>query len=377
MANSNTRRNPPTVPSSSEANSCGAACESDPELRTFDANLQARTNQVLSTLASGVDVRALSQESKEMTVCLLEMNQEVVKVILDSKKDIWRNQELFVLVEDYFNSSSHTLDFCAALENCLKHACNAHLLIFVELHLFKEEDGEGCCSYSKISEELTKFKETGDPFTEEFLEIFQAIHKQQKSILKKLWIKKKKIDWKLKSIQTWRKVSDMILVAAFTAIMICSVMTAAVAAPPVAAALAAATAIPMDAICKWIDSIWKNYENALEGQAGVITSMQASIFVALKGLDKIRITIDSLEVKIKSLLKEAEFPIEEGGEALKLGTADMKKKLKDFIKDVEGLGKHVDMCSRNIQRSRIVALLRIIKPPTNCNGAPIAIENCC
>ncbi|XP_056160266.1 UPF0496 protein At4g34320-like [Syzygium oleosum] len=384
MTNSNTRRNPPAVPSSTGANSIpkvqypkelissyGAACESNPDLRTFDANLQVRTNQVLSTLASGVDVQALSLDSlKEITECLLEMNQEVVKVILDSKKDIWRNQELFELVECYFKDSLHTLGFCAALENCLKPALDAHLLFIASLHCFKEEDGEG---YSKILEELTKFKETRDPFPKEFFVIFQTIHKQQKSMVKKLRIKKNEIEKKLKTIQTWKKISTMILVAIFAAILIWSVMTPAVAATPVTAALAAATAIPMDAIGKWIDSLWKIYENELKGWEEVITSMQTGTFVALKLLNKIRSIVDPLEVQTKRLLQKADFPIEEGAEAVKLGIADIKKKLRDFVKAVEGLGKHVDMCNHNIQKSRIEVLQRIIKPPTNCNGAPILL----
>ncbi|XP_056160977.1 UPF0496 protein At4g34320-like [Syzygium oleosum] len=205
-------------------------------------------------------------------------------------------------------------------------------------------------SYSKILEELTKFKETRDPFPKEFFVIFQTIHKQQKSMLKKLRIKKNEIEKKLKTIQTWKKISTMILVAIFAAILIWSVMTPAVAATPVTAALAAATAIPMDAIGKWIDSLWKIYENELKGWEEVITSMQT-----------------------KRLLQKADFPIEEGAEAVKLGIADIKKKLRDFVKAVEGLGKHVDMCSHNIQKSRIEVLQRIIKPPTNCNGAPILL----
>ncbi|KAK3420826.1 hypothetical protein EUGRSUZ_G01903 [Eucalyptus grandis] len=274
----------------------GAACESDPDPRTFNANLQARTNQVLRTLASGVDVQTLSLDSlKEISECLLEMNQEVVKVILDSKKDIWRNEELFKLVQDYFNDSLPTLDFCASLENCLKHVRDAHLQIFTALHCFEEEDGE--------------------------------------------------------------------------AILIYSVTTSTVASPPVVVALAAATA--MDVIGKWIDSLWKHCEEALKRREEVITSMQASIFVALKDLDKMRIAIDPLEVQMKSLLQKADFPIEAGAEAVKLRIADIKKQLRDFMKDAKGLGKDVDMCSCNVQRSRLVVLQSIIKPPTNCNGAPM------
>ena len=89
-----------------ELNSYEAACKLDEDLRSFDTSLQVRTNHVINTLAVGVEVWALSFDSlKEVTECLLEMNQEVVKVILECKKDIWKNQELFELVEEYFENS--------------------------------------------------------------------------------------------------------------------------------------------------------------------------------------------------------------------------------------------------------------------------------
>lgn len=123
-----------------ELRSYEAACKADTELQSFDTCLQARTSHVISTLATGVEVRALSFDSlKEVTECLLEMNQEVVKVILDCKKDIWKNQELFELVEDYFENSLKTLDFCAALEKGLRKARDSQLLILVALQQFEDE----------------------------------------------------------------------------------------------------------------------------------------------------------------------------------------------------------------------------------------------
>ena len=89
-----------------ELNFYEAAYKLDEDLRSFDTSLQVCTNHVINTLAVGVEVWALSFDSlKEVTECLLEMNQEVVKVILECKKDIWNNQELFELVEEYFENS--------------------------------------------------------------------------------------------------------------------------------------------------------------------------------------------------------------------------------------------------------------------------------
>lgn len=354
-----------------QLNSYEAACKLDADLQSFDTTLQARTNQVINTLAVGVEVRALSFDSlKEVTECLLEMNQEVVKVILECKKDIWKNQELFDLVEEYFENSLQTLDFCTALEKCLKRARDSQLLILVAVQQFEEErvmvggGGEGGSKrYTRTLEELKNFRAAGDPFTEEFFQIFQSVYKQQISMLEKLQLRKNKLDKKLKGIHAWRKVSSMIFVATFATVLICSVVAAAMAAPPVAAALAAATSLPIGSMGKWIDSLWRNYENALKGQKEVINSMQVGTYIAIKDLDNIRVLIDRLEIDIESLLKSADFAIEE--DAVKFGIEEIKKKLGVFMKNVEDLGVQADMCSRDIRRARTVVLQRIIKHPNN------------
>lgn len=348
-----------------ELRSYEAACKADTELQSFDTCMQARTSHVISTLATGVEVRALSFDSlKEVTECLLEMNQEVVKVILDCKKDIWKNNELFELVEDYFENSLKTLDFCAALEKGLRKARDSQLLILVALQQFEDESlVEGGNGYEKTLEELKNFKEAESPFDEDFFKMFQSVYKHQMLMLEKLQHRKNKLDKKLKSIHTWRKLSSIIFVATFATVLICSVVAAAMAAPPVAAALAAATAIPLGSMGKWVDSLWKNYENALKGQKEVISSMQAGTFVAVKDLDNIRILIERLEIEIKGMVMCAEFAVEH--EAVRIGIAEIKKKLEVFKKCVEELGVQAGLCSRDIRRARTVILQRIIKHPNH------------
>lgn len=354
----------PNLHFSTELSSYEAACRVDTDLQSFDNALQARTNNVINTLAVGVEVRALSLGSlREVTACLLEMNQEVVKVILECKKDIWKNQELFELVEEYFENSLRTLDFCTALEKCLKRARDNQLLILVALQQFEEEDEVEGCRYTRTLEELKNFKAAGDPFTEEFFQIFQSVYRQQMVMLEKLQLRKSKLDKKLKYIHAWRKVSSMIFAATFAAVLICSVVAAAMAAPPVAAALAAAASIPLGSMGKWIDSLLKNYEHALKGQKEVISAMQVGTYVAIKDLDTIRVLIDKLEIKIESLLKTTDFAITE--EAVKFGIEEIKILLEGFMKSVDDLGLQADMCSRDIRRARTVVLQRIIKQPNN------------
>jgi|UniRef100_A0A2N9ECH6 hypothetical protein len=347
-----------------ELSSYEAACRLDADLQSFDTTLQERTNQVINSLAVGVEVRALSFNSlKEVTGCLLDMNQEVVKVILECKKDIWKNQELFELVEEYFENSLQTLDFCTALEKCLKRARDSQLLILVALQQFEEETELGGNRYGRTLQELKNFKAAGDPFTQEFFQIFESVYKHQILMLEKLQLRKNKLDKKLKYIHAWRKVSSIIFVATFASVLICSVVAAAMAAPPVAAALAAATAVPVGSMGKWIESLWKNYEDALKGQKEVISSMQVGTYVAIKDLDNIRVLIDRLEIEIDALLQTADFAIEE--EAVKVAIEEIKKKLGVLMKNVEDLGVQADICSRDIRRARTVVLQRIIKHPNN------------
>ncbi|KVI00699.1 Protein of unknown function DUF677 [Cynara cardunculus var. scolymus] len=49
-------------------------------------------------------------------------------------------------------------------------------------------------------------------------------------------------------------------------VLICFVVAAAIVAPPVAASLAAAIAIPLGSMGKWINCLLKNYENTIKGK---------------------------------------------------------------------------------------------------------------
>ncbi|XP_030513372.1 UPF0496 protein 1-like [Rhodamnia argentea] len=338
------------------------ACRTDPDLQAFDHTLHERTNRVINSLAVGVEVRSLSFESlREVTGGLLEMNQEVVKVILECKKDIWNNQELFDLVEDYFENSLQTLDFCTALEKCLKRARDSQLIIQFAIQQFEVvEDGIEGNKYAKTLEELQKFRAAGDPFTEEFFIIFQSVYKQQVAMLEKLQVRKKKLDKKLKSTKTWMRVSNVIFVAAFVSALIFSVVAAAVAAPPVITALASAITVPIGSVGKWCDSLWKNYQSALKGQRELISSMQVGTYITIKDMDSIRVLINKLEVEIESLMQNADFASSED-EAVKFAIGEIKKRLEIFMEKVEDLGVHADKCSREIRRARTVVLQRIIR----------------
>ncbi|ONK59865.1 uncharacterized protein A4U43_C08F11750 [Asparagus officinalis] len=294
------------------------------------------------------------------------MNLEVVKIILEYKKDIWKNAELFNIVEEYFDSSLQTLDFCTSLERCLKRARDSQIILSIALRGFEEKEGRNGESsrgkYEKMLEELRHFKALGDPFTEEFFNTFQSVYKQQVSLLEKLQKKKRKLDKKLKSTKAWRKISTVIFVSVFALVLICSVVVAAVSAPAFATALLASAAAAMGPMGKWLNSLWNDYVNALKAQRELLNSMQVGTFVTISDLESIRVLVDRLEVQIGSLLEKVEFVLGEE-EAVKFVIEEIKEKLEMFMRGVEDLRKQADRCSRDIRRARTVVLQRIIRHP--------------
>ncbi|XP_012573694.1 UPF0496 protein At2g18630-like [Cicer arietinum] len=342
-----------------------AECVKDPNLQCFDETIKEHTNRVISSLANGVEVRSLSFDSlREVTDSLLEMNQEVVKVILDCKRDIWGNKDLFSLVNDYFDNSLQTLEFCNSLEKCLRRARKNQVMVKSVITYFEEEvqnglEGGTCV---KTLQELKKFKDAGDPFTDEFYLLFQSVYTQQATMLQKLQIRKRKLDKKLKSHKTWKRVSNAIFVAAFVSVLIFSVVAASIAAPPVITALAAALVVPIGSVGKWCNSLFKGYEKALKGQREVVSSMQLGTYISLKDLDNIRLLTNKLELQLESLLQNADFALR-NEDVIKLAIDEIKKNIETFSETLETLSARADKCSRQIRKARTVVIQNIIKRP--------------
>ncbi|PVH32072.1 hypothetical protein PAHAL_9G305500 [Panicum hallii] len=354
-----------------EPGSYEAACSADPELRTFDAALRRRANRAISAVASGVEVRSLSLGSlREVTGCLLDMNQEVVRVVLASKRDVWRSPDLFDLVEGYFDGSLHTLDFLAALDASLRRARDSQLLLHLALQRLREGEGDvqepsaapAADRYAHALGELRRFKAASDPFTPEFFAAFQAVYREHLAMLGKLRQRKRRLDGRIRSVRAWRRVSGVVFVATFAALLVCSVVAAAIAAPPVATALAAAASLPVGSVGKWVDSLLKQYQDALHGHKEVVSAMQVGTFIAIEDLDAVRVLVDRLEVQVGSMVDCIELA-ECGEEAVRLGIEEVKKKLEVFMEGVDDLGEQADRCSRDIRRARTVVLQRIINPP--------------
>ena len=337
-----------------EISSYENACKLDPEVQSFDSTLQRSTSRVITAIAVDINVRALSFDSlNEVTRCLIEMNQEVVKVILDSRKDIFKNPKLVNLVEEHLENSLRTLDFCSQLEKCLKRAREAQSTLGAALQGFESSN------YLPVLEALREFRVSGDPFSEEFFNLFHSVFQQQLSTLEKLLDRKRKIDKTLISFTTWRKISWIIFAATFASVLICSVVAAAVAAPPVLTALLAASSIALGSTGKWIHSLWDNYWEKLQTQKELINAMHAGSYIAIKDLENIRVLADQLELQIGHMVRAAGLTTGDE-EAVRFAVEEIRTKLRNSTQSIEDLGDRAERCSGEIRRVRSLILRRII-----------------
>ncbi|XP_057787247.1 uncharacterized protein LOC131004556 [Salvia miltiorrhiza] len=132
----------------SELSSYEAACCSDPDLQNFDSKLQIRTSRAINSISVVLDVRSLPLDSlREVTEYLLEMNQEVVTITLQNKRDIWKDDEFSDLV--VFENCLLTLDFCTTLDSCLKRAARIESIVKVALRKFDDDRANAGRNYSR------------------------------------------------------------------------------------------------------------------------------------------------------------------------------------------------------------------------------------
>ncbi|KAJ6678553.1 TRANSMEMBRANE PROTEIN [Salix viminalis] len=282
-----------------------------------DGAVDKRFEEVVT---NSVDIQSLGSFN-EVRNCLLEMNEDAVKVIVESKEDIWDNPELFGLVDEYFKSTSvKTMEFCTALGSCLERAKNSQLILQLAINQFEEEVEMKEGAVEKTLEGLQKFKAAGDPFTPQFFALYESVHEQQVSMFKKSQSLKKKLDEKLKSMKTWRRVSNVLFVSAI--------------------------------IC-FVGNWCNRYEKALEEEKGIVRSIEVGTFVTIKDMVDVRELVNKLQVEIESLLHVADFATREEDV--------IKRKMAVFMESIEDLAVHADKCNSDISQARTVILNRILK----------------
>ncbi|VVB04309.1 unnamed protein product [Arabis nemorensis] len=202
-------------------NSYTSTCKEDFNLRSFDSLLHQRTNRLISVLRAEGETQFLSLNS-HIEVCgfLLELSEDVVRVIIESKEDVWKNKDLMSLVNAYFKSTAKTLDFFNTVENWVKRTEISQLIIRFAVKQFETEDlgGNKKKKYAKTLEELNKFKNVGDVFGDEFVTQYKSVYEQQVLLLEELRKMKVKLDKKQRNAKIWKTLSNVVFATAYVSV---------------------------------------------------------------------------------------------------------------------------------------------------------------
>ncbi|KAF5187465.1 hypothetical protein FRX31_022947, partial [Thalictrum thalictroides] len=142
-------------------------------------------------------------------------------------------------------------------------------------------------TYKKAIEDLGWKRSVETHFTEELLKSFEIVYCKHLQMLQRLQAQRIQLDKKLKRVKSWRKTATIIFAATFVIVLECSIVATAIAAPPLVTAMvtaigAAAAWIPTE---NWFKRLSRGFEDAVQEQREVVSSMQAGTLVAIRDLD--------------------------------------------------------------------------------------------
>ncbi|CAH8267030.1 unnamed protein product [Arabidopsis lyrata] len=194
---------------SEQINAYKAACEEDPELKSFDASLQQKTIKMIDSLTVDTKTGSVSPHEAHMKVSehLVEVTQGVANFITKVEGDVWVNENLRSLVLAYFENTAKTLEIFNTIEKCVDDASMGQVYIQEALIEFENEsaekdDGGKKKKYEKTMEHLKKFKANGDPFDGQVLtDQIKLIKKEQEDLVEKMSDAIKNIEKEEKSIE--------------------------------------------------------------------------------------------------------------------------------------------------------------------------------
>ncbi|KAG4212404.1 hypothetical protein ERO13_A02G163200v2 [Gossypium hirsutum] len=245
------------------------------------------------------------------------------------------------LAKDYFDNSKNTLELCTATRDCLTRAQNNHEIIRLAVKCFDEEVGTDEKKSGKTLEELKRFKAAEEPFFEKLHVLAGRVHLQQESLQRKCNARKGTLEKKLASLETWRRVSLALFVVAFFSVLIFSVVAATKSVKHVITALGSALTVAIVPVGTWCNERWKRDKEKVKKKLKLTTITE---FYAAHTLI-IRVLVDRLEVKFKSLLHSVDSVLTEGY-ALKVAMDKIKKDLKDVTDTIPDVLRRADDLDR-------------------------------
>ncbi|PRQ23566.1 hypothetical protein RchiOBHm_Chr6g0262781 [Rosa chinensis] len=324
-----------------------ADCKDDKELQDFDAELSSGAEEVVRS--TGLD------RFKQCLKYLTHSNEKIVRVILSCKKQIVEaegvgarmvmtaNEQLLdqFLIKEYFNNSLQTLQLCR-----------------LELQ-----------DFINSARELNESQKMYHRSAEAVVAKVKSLRDQHRDMLDKLKDRIVKFDRKLELTRTLKKVVNVVFMGMLFGLFVCTIMAAAMAAPPVASALTShpcitgvvaggAVGYAFSAVLKegqhWLLTFIQGYKSTLEAHTGVIKSMEAGTRDAIKELDDIMCHVNKVIAKGNDpVLSNLSSANDEGRvDVVDQEVTSILEKLAEFGKEIEELDEKREQCLRVIETAR-------------------------
>ncbi|PRQ60823.1 hypothetical protein RchiOBHm_Chr0c38g0503041 [Rosa chinensis] len=341
-----------------------ADCKDDKELQDFDAELSSGAEEVVRS--TGLD------RFKQCLKYLTHSNEKIVRVILSCKKQIVEaegvgarmvmtaNEQLLdqFLIKEYFNNSLQTLQLCRLeLQDFINSAREVHSCI-TDVVLDWE-----------VSKKLNESQKMYHRSAEAVVAKVKSLRDQHRDMLDKLKDRIVKFDRKLELTRTLKKVVNVVFMGMLSGLFVCTIMAAAMAAPPVASAMTShpciagvvaggAVGYAFSAVLKegqhWLLTFIQGYKSTLEAHTGVIKSMEAGTRDAIKELDDIMCHVNKVIAKGNDpVLSNLSSTNDEGRvDVVDQEVTSILEKLAEFGKEIEELDEKREQCLRVIETAR-------------------------
>lgn len=345
----------------------------DEGFQSFDAELKARTTQVIDSLSSS---GAISTDYLNYIVLYVsDWNKKAGDLIVLLQRDIEgegrkgrkgkqsqrrkkKNSRFQNVVDEFEDNSGEMLDLLTELDKFVTSAYKSHSSIetVVRGHFDKQEKLTPD-HYKRIAEKLKDLKAgTDNPHSaQSLLQKVERLINMHKQLLEKLKVEKSKLEKKQQTAGTWKQVVNMLSIASGAAILLCTVVTAVLVSPGVLATVAISTALAgasgaVIAGQQWTASFITEYQARLKAEGNVVDAMRKNTRAARKGLGNIKHLIDLVINEIDSLLGQSDFAIAE--QHINVTMKDIQKKLEPIMNKIEGLKCQVDKCRKELMETR-------------------------
>ncbi|KAL6218809.1 hypothetical protein ACLB2K_012018 [Fragaria x ananassa] len=295
-----------------------------------------------------------SRSNTKTVRAILAFKEDATKGKGSSKKK--KNEErVNMMADEYMKNSSNMLDFLSEMEKFLTLARNSHSYITTVIEkYFKIHNGmRGRTEYyRKIADNLKKLRDSDNTFdhsAENLLKKAESLKIQHEEMLQKFQGEFIKLCKKEKHLKSWENVVLMIFVGAMVGLAIAGIVTAVIAAPSVATAIAACT-LPIAMAGHWSITWFEESAKAFKYELEVNEARREETRVAIKELGNIKSSIDGVITQINSVIYNPSSAMDR--EQIDFTMKAIRSKLGAFLNKVKDLERDVEKARREIRKAR-------------------------